>query len=226
MKKDKWVISQIWRDILFLNYKVDKNFLLKHIPDCLELDTFQGQAFASVVPFRMEGIRFPFTPRLPFSRMWELNLRTYVSYEGVPGIYFFTLDTDHVLAQWIAETFFHLPYRVVPLRGFVDSSRYLFEAKDTLKLEAALTPVPLVTSAYHEWMVERYCLYTFQNNSRGQNLWRGEVIHEPWPLCYAKLQQLQETFCENLLPGLNGELDSVFFAKTLPVYFKPFTKLT
>lgn len=217
----KWAISQVWRDVLFLNYQADYDLLRKAIPSFLELDTFRGQAYVSVVPFRMEGIRFPFTPRLPFSQMWELNLRTYVTYKGIPGVYFFTLDTDHVLAQWIANTFFHLPYRCAPLRGHVDDKSYKFEAKDSLNLEASLTAVPLVIGPYHEWMVERYCLYT----TYGERLWRGEVIHEPWPLRYAKLEQLREGLCHEFFPRGEFQLESTFYAKKLPVYFKPFQRL-
>ena len=218
---NKWVISQVWRDVLFLNYQVEGDLIKKALPSSLELDTFQGQAYVSVVPFRMEGIRFPFTPKLPYSRMWELNLRTYVKYNGVPGVYFFTLDTDHVLAQWIATTFFHLPYRCAPLRGHVDSKKYKFEAKDSLNLEANLTAVPLVIGPYHEWMVERYCLYT----DEGNQLWRGEVLHQPWPLRYAKLEKLKEGLCHEFFPQGEFELESVFYADKLPVYFKPFTQL-
>jgi Uncharacterized conserved protein len=76
--KEKWIISQVWRHILFLNYRVDPNELKEGLPRGLELDTYDGAAYLSVVPFRMEGIRFPWSPTLPFSSLWELNLRTYV----------------------------------------------------------------------------------------------------------------------------------------------------
>lgn len=220
-KNKNWIISQEWKDVLFLNYKCDQELLSQAIPDCLDLDTYSGQAYISVVPFRMEGIRFPFSPRLPFSHMWELNLRTYVTYKGKPGIYFFTLDTDHVLAQWIATTFFHLPYRCAPLRGHVDKLHYNFEAKNSLSLKAKLTVVPLAIEDYHHWLVERYCLYT----DDGGSLWRGDVIHEPWPLRYAQLEHLDEGLCEEFFPRQRFDLDSVFYAPKLPVYFKPFTRL-
>lgn len=221
----KWVISQQWHDVLFLNYRAEADLLKEVLPSHLELDTFRAQAYVSVVPFRMSGIRFPFTPSLPFSSLWELNLRTYVRYDGTPGIYFFTLDTDHVLAQWIAKNFFHLPYRVANLRGHVDKTTYRFEAGKSLKLLAKLTDVPLVTSDYHEWMVERYCLYADKQTEKGVQLWRGDVVHKAWPLNFAKLEHLEEGLCHEFFPQGSFELESTFFARHLPVYFKPFKRV-
>ena len=85
-EKKNWIISQKWRDVFFLNFIVDKRELEKVLPSYLEVDTYEGECFTSVVPFKMSYIRFPFTPYLPFGRLSELNLRTYVKYNGVPGI--------------------------------------------------------------------------------------------------------------------------------------------
>ena len=87
------------------------------LPKGLEVDTFEGEAFLSIVPFTMENVRFRFLPPLPFSSLWELNLRTYVKHKNWKGVYFFTLDTDHPLAQWIARKFFNLPYRLRRMEG-------------------------------------------------------------------------------------------------------------
>ena len=109
MKKLPWIISQNWSNVLFLHFRCDKMRIQKYLPRGLECDTLENYAYLSIIPFAMKDIRLPLLPTLPYSSLWELNLRTYVRYKGRKGIYFFTLDTDHPIGQWIAVTFFNLP---------------------------------------------------------------------------------------------------------------------
>lgn len=175
----------------------------------------------SVVPFRMTGIRFPWTPILPFSHMWELNLRTYVEYEGRKGIYFFTLDTDHHLAKWIANTFFHLPYRYRGVNGHISKGEYHYQSPGSFKVKARVTHVPVVIEEKHEWLVERYSLFT----AVGEKLWRGDVVHRPWDLQFAKIEKLEEGLVPEFFPDSKPIFDSVFYSSSLPVFFPAFQRL-
>ena len=51
-------------------------------------------AYVAVAPFWMSGIRVEdWRRRCHFSiKFCELNVRTYVRYKGMPGVYFFSLD--------------------------------------------------------------------------------------------------------------------------------------
>ena len=62
------------------------------VPAGLELDTFEGQAWIGVVPFRMTGIRPVASAAAWLSAFAELNVRTYVTVGGKPGVCFFSLD--------------------------------------------------------------------------------------------------------------------------------------
>jgi uncharacterized protein YqjF (DUF2071 family) len=74
------------------------------MPAAFQLDEYAGQAWLGVVPFRMTDIRPRATPALPyFSRTLELNVRTYVTVNGKPGVYFFSLDAERPLAVRIAR---------------------------------------------------------------------------------------------------------------------------
>ena len=122
-------------------------------------DTINGKAYVSIVPFHMSGIRFPFTPTLPFSSLWELNLRTYVSYKGQPGIYFFTLDSTHRLGNFIARNFFALPYRYQKMSAKISENKYIFQAENSLRLSFDIGE-PIKKSDLENWFVERYHLFT------------------------------------------------------------------
>src|SRR5437660_1264556 len=88
-----WVMKQNWHDLLFAHWDVDGSRLRAVVPEALELDSFEGRFYVAVAPFRMSGIRARCCPPLPgLSAFPELNVRTYVRCQDVPGVYFFSLD--------------------------------------------------------------------------------------------------------------------------------------
>lgn len=106
-----WIMRQTWIEVLFAHWPVDVSILRPMVPPILELDTYIGQAWISMLPFMLTNVRGRFLPSIPGARAFpELNLRTYVTYKGKPGIYFFSLDADHRLTVLGARMFFHLSY--------------------------------------------------------------------------------------------------------------------
>src|SRR5215212_5673785 len=77
----------------------------------LSIDTYDGQAWLGVVPFTMWGVRPYLTPPVPgLNSFHELNVRTYVHHEGVPGVLFLSMDINSPVAKWGARQFYFLPY--------------------------------------------------------------------------------------------------------------------
>lgn len=106
-----WIIQQTWNDLLFAHWPVAQEQLRTLVPSQLALDTFDGKCWVAVAPFHMSGIRGRFMPPIPgASALPELNVRTYVTYGGKPGVFFFSLDAGSRLAVWGARTFYKLPY--------------------------------------------------------------------------------------------------------------------
>src|ERR1700687_6083754 len=106
-----WVMAGTWRDLLFAHWPVATTSLRPLVPARLRIDTFDGQAWLAVVPFRMSGVRLRGTPAMPWlSAFPELNVRTYVRCGAKPGVWFFSLDAGNPLAVGIARAWFHLPY--------------------------------------------------------------------------------------------------------------------
>src|SRR3712207_3771934 len=94
-----WVLRMRWHNLLFVHWPVSKDLLRPLIPPALELETFDESAWLGVVPFRMEDVRPRFLPGVPWlSNFPELNLRTYVTHEGKPGLWFFSLDAHNPIA--------------------------------------------------------------------------------------------------------------------------------
>ncbi|AGB17271.1 hypothetical protein Halru_2696 [Halovivax ruber XH-70] len=100
-----------WRDGLFLHWPVDSDVLRPHIPDPLALDTWRGRAWVSVVPFVASNAGIRYTPRFLRYTTAELNVRTYVTYRGEPGLYFFGVDVDSAAIASVVGRFTRLPVR-------------------------------------------------------------------------------------------------------------------
>src|SRR5262245_12071967 len=106
-----WVMTQSWHDLLFAHWPVDTRVLRAKVPSDLEIDLHDGQAWLGVVPFDMTNVAPRFVPAIPgISAFPELNVRTYVTKGGKPGVYFFSLDAESAVAVALARALLHLPY--------------------------------------------------------------------------------------------------------------------
>ena len=224
----RWTIEQRWSQVLFVNWKVPSAELQELVP--FPLDLHEGQAVLSLVPFFMDRVRFRGLPRIPFgSSLWEVNLRTYVIVNGVPGIYFFTLETPHQMANWTARKFFDLPYRNARVESAVSESEYRMEVRGVdsgnspyrLQLHASAED-ELYSSDFQKWITERYHLYVLKN---GATI-RGDVIHEPWAVRRARVSRLKGGFSIlRSFPDLD-RLEPCFWANPMRVRFAPFRRVS
>lgn len=186
-------MKMVWRDLLFAHWEVPVEGLRAALPAALPLDLYEGRAFVGVVPFRMTGIRGRWMPPIPGQTAFgELNVRTYVSINNKPGVYFFSLDATNPLAIATARATFSLNY----LRARITTTR----AGDTVAYDAERTdrraPPALLRCSYtatgpafaaepgslEHWLTERYSLYAVSRMGRGRTVRMSEIHHKPWPL--------------------------------------------
>jgi uncharacterized protein len=198
-------MRQNWGKLLFMHWAVDEQLLAPLIPSQLSIDTFDGKAWIGVVPFTMWGIRASFLPPIPgTSAFHELNVRTYVHYRGVPGVWFFSLDAANRLAVWGARKFYHLPYFNARMaleqegKQIDYSSTRIDERGAPAEFRATWTigePLPRSEPESLEFfLTERYCLYAFH----GERVSRSRIFHQPWPLQRATVQSTQSTMISSL----------------------------
>src|SRR5262252_7169248 len=106
-----WAMTQTWYKLLFAHWPISTEAMRPLIPAPLELDTYDGQGWLGVVPFGMTRVYPRGTFPVPWlSRFLEMNVRTYVTFGGKPGVWFFSLDAANLAAVALARGFFHLPY--------------------------------------------------------------------------------------------------------------------
>ncbi|RLL43581.1 DUF2071 domain-containing protein [Oceanobacillus piezotolerans] len=94
-----WVMKQRWDHLLFMHLPISAAAIQPYIPKSLELDTYNRNAWITIIPFKVSNMRFRNLPPVPFLNSFlELNVRTYVKRDGKKGIYFFSLDANHLFA--------------------------------------------------------------------------------------------------------------------------------
>jgi len=185
-----WVFHMRWCDLAFLHWPIDQAIIRPLIPADLEIDTFDGQAWLGIVPFRMENVRPRFLPPIPGTGAFpEINVRTYVRSGDRTGVWFFSLDATSRLAVAAARWFFNLPYYdaeiVVASRGeSIDHrSRRVHRGVPAAEFQATYRPTGAsaraVAGSLEHFLVERYCL--FSRSPKGE-LGYMDVHHAPWPL--------------------------------------------
>ena len=191
-----WALSMRWHDVLFMHWPVPVGWLRPLIPPSLELDSFNGSAWLGVVPFRMSGVRPRYLPGVPWlSNFPEINLRTYVTHDGKPGVWFFSLDADNPISVRLARAAFSLPYFDAKM-----SSRYGGDAVDysSVRTHRGAPPARFVgryrptderfdagPGTLENFLTERYCLYSADGRGRVR---RGDIHHELWTLQGAEVE--------------------------------------
>ena len=184
---EPWVIAQTWDDLLFAHWRFRAEEIAHLVPQGLEVDQFDGSAWLGITPFVLTGFRFRGTVPLPgLSTFPELNVRTYVTAEDKPGIWFFSLDAASRLAVEGARRAYKLPYfharMSVQRRG--ERVEYSSERADASGRRFAAVYGPAgasfrVEPGSLEWfLAERYCLYAVDH----ERLHRAEIHHPLWAL--------------------------------------------
>ncbi|CAN5810900.1 DUF2071 domain-containing protein [soil metagenome] len=196
MPEGPWALTMSWHDLLFMHWPISADVLRPLVPPSLALDTFDGNAWLGVVPFRMSGVRPRFLPGIPaLSNFPELNLRTYVSAQGKPGIWFFSLDAHNRVAVRLARATFKLPYYDADVSCHVSGGEVRYASFRThrgappARFIGSYRPTGEVFESrpgtLENFLTERYCLYAADSNARVK---RGEIQHQMWPLQQAEAE--------------------------------------
>jgi len=191
------VILQNWRDLLFLHWEYEAAEIERTLPAGLHADTFGGKAYIGVVPFFVRELRPPLLPALPFiSDFLELNVRTYVYDEaGTPGIWFYTLDANHLAGVEAARLLYHLPYRYAKIEAQKDETTNRVDfavavngvaANMSYRLRGTIQSAP--PNSLEFFLIERYALFA-ANEGR---LFTARVHHSPYPLCEAIVDEFDD----------------------------------
>jgi uncharacterized protein len=215
----QWLLRMRWLDLLFAHWPMPADDLRRRLapdPD-LEIDLFDGTAWLGIVPFTMTDVSARGVPAIPrLSTFPEVNVRTYVRYQGLPGVWFLSLDARSRPTVLGGRLMFHLPYHHADMtsRRLGDTVHYRSErhgqgALATARYAARYRPIGPATSTsppasdggpsretFDDWSTVRMRLFAAD---RGGRIWRTEIAHAPWPL-----QPAEATIDAAGLAAVNG----------------------
>ena len=198
-----------WARLAFLHWPIPFEVLRPLIPHELEIDTFEGQAWAGVVPFEMQSVRFRGLPPMPTAhRFPELNLRTYVRHGDKAGVWFFSLDASSRLSVMGARATFSLPYMNAEMKieakegpkgdtdGWIDyRSERTHRGEPSAVFEGRYRPsgpaFQTQPGTLEHFLTARYSLFAqagygvpkrLIGGALRSALLCGDIEHAPWPL--------------------------------------------
>jgi uncharacterized protein len=185
-----WLLRMRWNSLLFAHWPVDPARVRPLLPPGVDLDTFDGQAWMSVVAFDQSDTSLHGFPNVPWvSRFPECNTRTYVRGGDLPGILFLSLDAAQPLVVELARLVNGLPY--AHARMTIDTGpagvHFFSERRDRRvgpgRLDATYAPTgpaaPAPRGSLAEWLTERYAFFSQRHD--GRLLWL-EITHPRWQL--------------------------------------------
>ncbi|WP_254762585.1 YqjF family protein [Natrinema marinum] len=205
--KSPHITSMTWRDGLFAHWPVEPDELRPHVPGQLTLETRDGHAWLSVLPFVVTNVGIRGTPSITRLAFAELAVRTYVRHRDEPGLYYFSIDVGSSLVATTLGRTTSLPIYDATMRvGATEENHVAFSSErqfadgDTpARFAATYRPDGDVFTAepgsLAYWLTARRRIYV----PTASGVLTSELAHDPWPL-----QPAVATIHENTMFEANG----------------------
>jgi uncharacterized protein YqjF (DUF2071 family) len=189
-----------WRHLAMLNYAMDPSVLKRFVPSGMELDSYGGDYFVSVVGFRflntkVLGVAFPFHRNFD-----EVNLRFYVRRHAPEGwrrgvVFIRELVSRRAIA-YVARACYGEPYSALPMRHSIEhtpermSVEYSWQRQGRWELLSATAEgqsKPIENGSLEEFITEHYWGYTARNAVCSEY----QVEHPRWQVWRATEAKLE-----------------------------------
>lgn len=207
-----WFAKQVWSDLIFISFPVDKSLLQNHLPKGLKLDLFNKTAYISLVPFSSSKTSIKLVPEaITSAEVVGLNVRTYVKVDDKPGVYFFSINMSSLLVSQLIKRKFYFNgcnAKVKHVRNddFQSYNCQRNNGDNTERFSCSYKPYGVTYQAesgsIEAWLIERFCAYSVNHSGK---LYRTEIMHNPYVLQKVNVQILEDTisdFSRKLAPPL------------------------
>ncbi|MSO60082.1 MAG: DUF2071 domain-containing protein [Ilumatobacteraceae bacterium] len=215
-------MKQGWFDLAYIHFRYDPEAVASILPDGIDVDLHDGSAWVGLIPFSMRGIGIPHLPSIPYLGSFpEVNVRTYVVRDGIPGVWFCSLDINRLLPTLAARTMYQLPYcfgrahhERVANELYTSVSRRWPRGEAHTDIRIRIGEMIVEPSATEVFLSARWGLYS---RTRSGRLRYAPVQHPRWPLQRAELISLDDSLIEAAgLPSPVGDAH-VMFSAGVPV---------
>jgi uncharacterized protein len=182
-----WTLGQTWEQTLWAHWPVEASELRARVPDELELEEHDGSAWLGILFFRVRALRARGALPVPgISSFLQLNVRTYVrGPDGLPGVWFFSIDVSSRLAAVGVRRIYHVPayhasMTLDPVRGWQEAECVRIGEPGRVfsgRYRATGEPRHADPGSLEWFLTERYRLFTTDE--------RAEMHHDRWLLSEA-----------------------------------------
>jgi uncharacterized protein len=184
-------LSADWRDLVMLNYEVEPALLRQYVPRGVELDSFEGRTFVSLVGFQFLRTKLYGFLAVPFHRNFEeVNLRFYVrrreAGESRRGVVFIRELVPRVAIARFARLMYGEKYDSCPMQHRIArsaddiSAEYGWEWRGgqfSLSARGRGVPSRVADGSPENFITEHYWGYSAKSASETIEY---RVSHEPW----------------------------------------------
>jgi uncharacterized protein len=221
-----------WRDLVMLNYEVDRRLLDMYVPSGTVLDSFLGKTYVSLVGFRFCRTKLLGSLAFPLhSDFDEINLRFYVRRkegdENRRGVVFIAEIVPKQAVATMARLIYGENYVCLPMKHHIctDSSKKKVEYQWQVKnqwcyLTAQVMGAPELPreGSLEQFITEHYWGYSTQ---RGGGSLEYHVSHVPWQVWVSTTAgfegDVSDLYGIELSRVLQGHPSSAFIADGSPV---------
>jgi uncharacterized protein YqjF (DUF2071 family) len=221
-----------WRNLVMLNYRVDRAILERFVPRGTEVDSFQGSTYVSVVGFQFLRTRLFGRLAIPFHANFdEVNLRFYVRREEGEGVRRGVVFVKEIVPRGAIATVARLSYgekyvscpmqHVISAEGGGGAAEYRWKFRGrwcAVGAEATSAPVLPAEGSLEQFITEHYWGYTLR---RGGGTVEYRVSHEPWRVWRASKSRFEgdgdALYGNGFGAWLRRPADSAFIAEGSPV---------
>jgi uncharacterized protein len=221
------IMSQWWRDLTFLHWRVAPDVVAPLLPPGTRPDVHDGATWVGLIPFRMVGAGIGRGPAVPWLGSFaETNVRLYsVDEQGRRGVVFLTLEASRAAVVLAARLAFALPYAWARMRvQETDGVLTYSSGRRSPRPRGAATRVVVRPGGVRtdgdpldHFLTARWGLHT---RAFGRTLYVPNH-HAPWPLQDAEVLHLDDALVGACgLPGISTRPpESILFSRGVRTVF-------
>jgi uncharacterized protein YqjF (DUF2071 family) len=214
-------LTATWRHLVLLNWRVNEDLLVPHLPSGVELDRWDGDCWASLVGFQFLHMSVKGVPAFGYRDFPEINLRFYVKRqvngETRRGVVFIREITPHLMVGWVARALYNEPYTTMPMRQSVEESH----ARYQLQIDGQWQGLGVRTAGAWRgqdeaelFITEHYWGYNTQRNGDAMEY---QVEHPTWRARSIGLDcldlDIEKLYGAQWAKALGAKPDSMVFAE-------------
>lgn len=230
LKNHPFAVEAFFEKSIVVTYAVPKEQLIRLIPECLELDTFQDKwAFLAVALVQTKDLRPKGFPRFLGNDFFLIGYRIFVRYKtnkgkNIRGLYILKSETDNKKMEVLGNIFTHYSYSTIDINivkkedvTTIFSINSGFELTLDEQVEEIGLPVESPFSNFKE--ARRFAgplPYTFHYDEKSKKVVIVEGVREHWVPKPIQVQAVHFDFISSM------KLSGVFLANAFEINQIPY----